>query len=190
MFEILGALSNAGRGSQWREWFNVKPGKLEWVSSDVANALIFGVTVYITSGHFWLAASSFAAMNIGARPGWGDYIGALGGWRATGLKENRFIDPLISWLKKYPVWWGMAGMTLRGIFWGAMLAFPFWLLVDRADVAMEFLWRGAMMGVVYKFAVQWAKFRAGMEDGRYQAVGWALGELLYGAVLWGALHSY
>jgi hypothetical protein len=181
MITLRGIISNAIRGGQWREWLGVKDSRLKWVKSDAINATIYAMTVYYVTGNPIIAALSFPCMWLGAAPGWGDYIGALGGWRKIGLEENRFIDPIISPLERFPRWWGFAGLTIRGAFWGLCLAVPFVLV---PETAIKFIGYGAMMGLVYAFALMWAKHRA---PESYQAVGWALGELLFPAALWSAL---
>lgn len=171
MFLIAtGAFFNAVRGGQ----FGVaKP--------DIVNAIAFAVTIFVMSGNWLLSVCSMAAMWLGAAPGWGDYIGALGGWRKDSLKENKFIDKLIKKLVTWPFWWGFAGLTVRGLWWGLCLATPFWFMGYNA-VGWSFIYCGASMALVYWAAIAWMK-----KVGHPAGDGWGLGEIFFGAILWSAL---
>ncbi len=190
-YGIIGAVSNAVRGGQWRKWFgleavNKETGKFEkynWISSDGLNAFIYGICVFAATRNVWLALVSAALMWVGAKAGWGDYVGALGGWRVDGLKENVVIDFFIRPLRKYPKWWGFAGLTIRGAFWGAMLSTAFFYY-GYNTIAVSFIARGALMGAAYWAALAWSKNRVNDEQGK---CGWGLGEIFFGKILWDAL---
>lgn len=186
--EILGGLVNAIRGGQWFIWFGMNEAaadvfkkKYFWLKCDYINALIFGGAIYYTSSDWALALLSIGTMLAGATPGFGDYIGAVGGWRTDNLQENRFIDPLISRLKRWPQIWGWAGLSLRGLWWGVCLAAPFWWF-GRNDVALDFLCNGLFMAPAYWAAIEWMDSRV-----QRRGEGWGLGEIFYGAILWSAL---
>ncbi len=191
-YGIIGAISNPIRGGQWRKWFGVeevdeatgKFKKLNWVSSDGLNALIYGICILVAVHNVWFALLSAALMWVGAKAGWGDYIGALGGWRFAGLKENIIIDFFIRSLKKYPKWWGFAGLTIRGAFWGLCLSASYWWC-HQYDIALEFIARGSLMGVAYWAALAWSKNRINDTQGK---CGWGLGEIFFGWILWSALN--
>jgi hypothetical protein len=178
---IIGAFSNAIRGGQWRAWFGIDDSRLRWASSDAINAGLWCATVYIATSHAALALVSAPMMWIGAKPGWGDYIGAIGGWRENNLKEIRTIDWIISPLKSRPELWGWAGLSIRGLFWGACLAAPFAYFGLQWQ---QFLLVGASMPLWYWLAIKWLKYRA---PDSWQGTGWALGEIFFGAVLWSCL---
>jgi len=181
MYFIIGGISNAIRGGQWREWFGIDESHLRWVSSDAINAILWGIAVYVATGHHYLALVSVLMMWLGAAPGWGDYLGAIGGWRKDDLKENKYIDWVIRKLPGKPHRWGQVGLALRGLFWGACLAAPFaYYGFDWAG----FLLAGASMPLWYWLAFKWAKHRA---PGSWQSCGWALGEIFAGSVLWSCL---
>ena len=180
---LLGGFANAIRGGQWREWFNVPEGQLRWISSDALNAIMYAIAVYIATGDVYVSLASAPLMWLGATIGWGDYIGALGGWRHDDLKENRFIDTLITHLKFSPQAWGCAGLAIRGIFWGACLSLPFFWL-GQIVTAVSFISMGALMPLAYWLAIQWANRRAG---DKWQSAGWALGEIFFGIILWSNL---
>lgn len=182
MIELIGGISNAVRGGQWKEWLS-PPEDSVWrkIPSDAINATIYAITVLATTANPILAAMCFAAMWIGAAKGWGDYIGALGGWRVDSLKEVRWIDAIIKPLITKPKLWGWAGLSIRGVFWGACLAAPFaYYGLPRVD----FIILGATMPLCYWLAIQWALHRA---RSNWQSAGWGLGEIFFGIVLWGAL---
>lgn len=181
---IIAALSNAIRGGQWRIWLNIPDEKYKWLKSDYINAVIYSLTVFALFGSPLLALAAIPAMMLGATPGWGDYIGALLGGRLTNLKENKFIDPLIKWVVKYPTVWGALGLTIRGFWWGLCLATPFYFL-GHEQVAYNFLNTGPLMGLIYLLAGRWIDNRLKTHS---VANGWGLGEVLYGVILWSALY--
>lgn len=182
MIELLGGLSNAIRGGQWKEWLGL-PEDSVWgkIPSDAINAAIFAAAVLWIHGNPVLAAASYGAMWLGAAKGWGDYIGALGGWRISDLKEVRWIDAIIKPLIAKPKLWGWAGLSLRGAYWGACLAAPF---AYYGLPWAQFILLGATMPLCYWLAIQWAWHRA---RGNWQSAGWGLGEIFFGFALWNAL---
>jgi hypothetical protein len=52
------------------------------------------------------------------------------------------------------------------------------------SIAINFLIASATMGFIYWAAIAWVKNREPNLGNNYGSVGWGLGELLYGAVLW------
>ncbi len=173
---IIGMIMNAIRGAQWKAFV---PEKYHWINSDLINSTIYMATVYYLTNDIYTSMASFVAMWLGAMMGWGDYIGALGSWRKDDLQENKYIDPLIKWLLKYPRWWGFAGLTLRGAIWGLCLAIPF------GFAGLPFIYMGATMGLCYFAAIEYAKSR--IPEGNWAGMGWGLGEIFYGYALWSAL---
>lgn len=180
MFEIIGGIANAIRGGQMHSWIGRPIPK-----PDIVNALLYGICVYSSAGEFWLAVMSCFAMFLGAVVGVGDYIGALYGTRKVVLSECWFIDPMIRPLQKWPELWGYAGLTLRGLYWGACLATPF-LLYGYEDQASSLLLHGSMMPLAYVAAYFWIKTRIPTLADR-AGVSWGLAEVFYGAILWSAL---
>lgn len=178
---IAGGFFNAVRGGQWRVWLNsIEDDDL---SADPINAAAFGITTGLVTGNWFLALIAAAFMWLGAAGGWGDYIGALGGWRVNDLKENKFIDPLIKRFLQWPKWWGAAGLTLRGLFWGICLALPFWLF-GFGGIALAFIQNSLLMAPAYWLAIAWMGTRVHLPE-----QGWGLGEIFYGVILWSALAS-
>lgn len=183
---IIGAFSNAVRGGQWHEWFGVPDGGWRWFKSDFLNAAVFAALVALAgfSWHVWLF--SFIMMLMGSAPGWGDYIGALNGYRTQNLKENRWIDPIIKKLNDQPFWWGFAGLTIRGSFWGICLALPM-IIAAQYGVALAFVLAGATMGISYRAAYLWCSKKL-VTEAYVQSAAWSLGEIFFGAVLWSPLN--
>lgn len=178
IFSLIGAISNAIRGGQDSIWLRRKTD----IRGGAINALVFAVVVLVaTRNDIFLALWAFPAMWIGAKPGWGDYIGALGGWRAENLKENPVIDFVIQPLKRWPTIWGATGLLLRGLFWGLCLATPFYLYGYR-DLAKQFLIASSFMPSAYWCGIKWMKTRVNRADD-----GWGLGEIFFGAILWSPL---
>lgn len=137
------------------------------VPSAVYKGLIDGVPHYRFENPDWvLALFAAIAMFAGAAPGWGKYIGALGGWEKDNLVEWPPIDKLIEKYKDRPKLWGFLGLTLRGFVWGFLIGLAltsFWPMVG-----------GALMGCVY-----WVGLKLKGREG-----GWPLSEWLFGGVFW------
>ncbi|MBI1425777.1 MAG: hypothetical protein GC149_20315 [Gammaproteobacteria bacterium] len=133
--------------------------------------IIGGVPVYVfAAGAFALFLYQFAMMLRGSAPGWGDYIGAAGGWRTDTpekpLQEVDYIDRMIEPLKDRPVLWGIAGLSIRCGEWGLFIGAPlltFWPLLA-----------GLLAGPLCWVAVKIGK----------QRHGWEIFEALLGAALW------
>jgi hypothetical protein len=172
---IIGAASNALRG-----------GRSPMASKEfnkALNALIWGALIAAYSGDLPLAMWSVLAMWVGTRPGWGDYIGALYGYRIDNLKENRVIDLPIRFLLIKPKMWGAAGLLLRGLVWGAALSIPFFCY-GYFSVAIWLIILSLTMPLAYAASAKWAK-NAGITD--WTGPAWSLGEIFYGAALWSPL---
>lgn len=181
MDSIIGALSNAIRGAQWRTWLRLDDDQYAYISSDFLNALIFALTVWWHT-EFVLALLSFGAMLLGAKPGWGSYISATLGSNKID-PENKYIDKLIARMSHRPVLWGMAGLGFRGLFWGACLAVPF-LMFGYYSNGWLFVIAGACMPLAYWLAGKWIETRQGA---RSTNMAWGLGEIFFGAILWSPL---
>ncbi|CAB5212896.1 hypothetical protein UFOVP191_58 [uncultured Caudovirales phage] len=178
---IIGALSNAIRGGQWKAFV---PEKYHWINSDAINATIYMATVYYLTGSAYLSLASFAAMWLGAMAGWNKYIGFLGGWEQGELSKLAYIDFFISPLKKWPRLWGFFGLSLRGLMWGICLSIPFFIFGYHA-VAIKFIYLSATMGICYLLSIEYMLSR--IPTGNWQGAGWGISELVYGGVLWHAL---
>lgn len=181
MLFALGALMNGVRGGQWKAWLGYPPNEDGAAGSDLMNELVFGLVVMFLSGNPLLGAAAAIAMALGARPGWGDYIGAMIGNPDDELKENKIIDYIIRPLEHNPFWWGFVGLTIRGFWWCSCLAATFFLF-GYHETALEFMLRAPFMAATYWLAIKWMKTRVG-QPGH----GWGLGELFWGAVLWNSL---
>ena len=180
--DLIGGISNAIRGGQWKDLFNLPPkSRLRKIASDPINAFIFAALVQCMHGDLVLSTMCFAAMWLGAMKGWGDYIGALGGWRTHNLKEWGAIDWAISSLKRYPKLWGWVGLSIRGALWGAVVAVPFAL---HGLPWVDFIVLGSTMPVWYRLALHWTWHRARSD---WQEAGWGLGEIIFGIVFWKGL---
>lgn len=105
------------------------------------------------------------AMLAGTAPGWGDYIGAIGGWREKDLSEWPPIDALIERWRDEPEAWGFFGLTLRGGLWGFLLALALHSLAP--------VFAGLMMGFIYAVCLHYFGRR-----------GWPVAEWVFGGILW------
>jgi len=138
----------------------------------IANAAAFGIMAAAAAGPGTGAVAS-VFMALGQAPGWGRYIGAMGGWETKELEEWYAIDWIIRPLRAWPRVWGGAGLALRGAFWGWMLGFVLgtpWPILA-----------GLMMPVFYGIGLLASHaLRMDNPDG----AGWELGEYLFGSALW------
>ena len=163
-FAVAGAFMNRVRGGMW-----------DLPAGRYLNAQAFGLAVWAASGNSLTGALAMFGMVVGQAPGWGRYIGALGGWEEEELDEWWPADVLIRDMRDEPKLWGFTGLVLRGFFWGACLGLPllsWWPVL--AGMAMPFCYAGA-------FAVcRW------LVTSNPDGDGWELGEVLFGALLWGA----
>lgn len=191
---IFGGLFNRIRGGGFGKFRqslkDLVPSWLTWLfDGKYVNAMAFGLFIGFLAGDWKLGLFSLAAMFIGQAPGWGEYIGAAGGWRkgihflpvGTQLSDYKIdsdlyklykpldewdpIDFIIKPLLKYPVAWGVVGLTLRGALWGACLSIA---LQSAIPLAASLL-----MGVVYfsltRYSRKW---------------GWEYSEIVFGIILW------
>lgn len=147
------------------------------------NIVAFQVIFGLATGSIWTGIFLAAAMAAGQAPGWGTYVGALGGYKGgwrTGraddpdgaLSEWSPIDGLIADYIDEPQIWGWLGLTLRGAFWGFLLALPLhsvWPLMA-----------GTLMGGVYFMVTSVQQVITGKTD----PGDWGPCEIAFGAVLW------
>lgn len=156
MLAIAGAIYNRLRGTISKE----------------LNAIAYGAIAIVFTGSFIQGIACGIGMFIGQKPGWGDYIGALGGWRTQALSENRYIDKIIKPWVGEPKLWGFFGLLFRGAFWGFCLALP--------SLSPALYWAGLSMPLVYLFALKLSDFLTDIPNS-----GWVWGEYAMGAMLWG-----
>lgn len=159
----MGAIMNRIRGGMWN-----------LPACRILNALAFGLAVWaIITPLYGLAA--LVAMLVGQAPGWGRYIGALGGWEKKKLEEWKPVDFLIKPLRSNIVAWGFAGMTLRGGFWGGCIA-----LVASSWFP---LLAGLTMGACYYATIEACR---ALKTKNPNGDGWEWGEVVFGCILWGS----
>lgn len=164
----LGAFFNRIRGGLWEKY--VKYGK-------IINVLAFGAFIFFfTTSYSQVAVLyAFLMMYAGQSLGWGDYIGALGGWRTQNLSEVDIIDEHLENYLDRPKLWGFLGLTVRGLLWGLCLGLAlssFWPVVA-----------GLLMGAIYYLAIEVERV---LGKSKAPDDGWELGEYLFGGVLWAA----
>lgn len=163
LITILGGLVNRIRG------FYGGAGK-------IANDIIYGFVIFFLTFSYPIALISIPAMSAGRSFGWGDYIGALFGYRKTKLKEVVFIDFLIKPLINFSIVWGFIGLSLRGLVWSLFLALPLYFYIGSNAQFLALV--GLSMGVTYKLC------RMLVND---DSKAWALGERVFGSILWGTV---
>ena len=198
----LGTFVNRVRGGLFNKWISglgisaLTSGK---VLNDVAFALWFtiisgmtyngvvdGAPDYSITFNVLAALIMFGAMFLGRAPGWGEYVGGMVEQRVTGKKEIEHIDELVLSDINYPVLRNAAALSLRGAMWTVSLAAGFLLckFIAYPHIAgYSLIWlalSGLLMGAVYFVAIEIAERFTG-KDRDY---GWALGEYIWGGLLW------
>ena len=166
------------------------PKNRDWV-----NAVVFGLMVLMVTHHSFTAIYAVLGMLAGSSYGWGRYIGAIGGWEQGPLEEDELVDLFIGWLKPNShegideagnlvtiyssqnklFWWGMVGLSLRGVHWA-------WFLIPIAGWWVLLV--GAQMGVAYYLMLKLAR---NLNRTNWKGDGWEWGEICYGALLWGTV---
>lgn len=168
IFLILGAFFNRIRGG----WLFTSNG-------GAVNVLAFGLTVGIILQSVMAGVAAAAGMWIGQAPGWGRYIGALGGWEDKELTEFLPVDAMIEWAKYSKRLWGYLGLSLRGAVWGIAVgvAVAFW--IPSAGILAPFV--GLLMAPCYLATIEAARW---LKVKNPAGTGWEWGEYLFGAVFW------
>lgn len=174
MIEIIGAISNAIRGGQ----LPIKGGRY-------INAALFGLVVIFVTMNPWLGLACVPAMYLGSKPGFGKYPGAVGGWETKNLTGQIYIDALIAHLVDRPVLWGLAGLLIRGMFWGICVAIPF-ACFGYYETAVWLIALSATLPLTVGASCHWAK-RFEKYTTAWGSIAWSANELIYGAILWSAL---
>lgn len=176
LFPLCGAIWNRIRGD------GIPFGK-------TANDLAFGLLVGLYLQSVTYGALATLGMAIGRAPGWGVYIGCLGRWETTDLKEWAPIDWMLRNLKPKPVsvegkihkympehlrFYGYLALMGRGMFWGAMIG----IAIGSPLPAVG----GLLMPMCYQAGMAIYPKYVDEEYSRVKA--WETGEILFGAVLW------
>lgn len=187
---IIGAFSNRWRGGGFpNHTFMDKlgiPGNL---------LLYFAVSgFWVPTGSPWsfkIALMGVLAMAIGAAFGWGGYVGASFNGEISRKGDTPRIDRIIEKLEDRPFVWGIAGLSIRGILWSALLATPFFyadyfggILYGWGLIPM-FL-AGAAMGPVF-FLVGRAFDKLDLDPGTGWFSRWGVAEMVFGGILWGVM---
>jgi hypothetical protein len=176
------AVANMVRGG----WPEVTPTP-RWKRADgLFLAMSLAVLPWVLGPVVGIAAA--VGLWLGGLQGWGSYVGAVINrgyfsgrkqeWGNTPEPENEIIDDLISGLLARPTAWGLAGLALRGAWWGLLVAgavalAQWWLgAIDWAVVAAVGLGPCAMP----------LAFWLGRETGS-QAHAWLRGEAFHGAAI-------
>lgn len=195
----LGAVCNRIRGGLWEnhlpfsgKLFNVIVFSLFVLALQVQQVGTTGEGIphyHLSFLAFLSAALAGIAMWLGQAPGWGRYIGALGGWENKKPEEVFLIDFILHLLRLTPDFsainqhtvtyhnpkqlrlWGFCGMTLRGFYWGALLSL--------ATFSVYPVLVSCLMGVVYLACIEVARATKGT-GGK----GWEWAEYVFGALLW------
>lgn len=116
------------------------------VQGDVVNALFTASLASHVKGWHIFPLMFLMSMR-GSTPGWGEYIGAAGGWRPTITKplepEVPYIDKIAHSITKNTRLWGVIALSLRCGEWGLFLSAPllsFWpMLAGLAAGPIVFL---------------------------------------------------
>jgi len=168
---LLGMVSNRIRGA------------IAW--GGAINIILFGIHMGLVHQTAILVPFAMFGMWLGQQPGWGRYIGALGGWEDDALEEFKPVDFFIRPLRRRargtqdvitgkfyyenPTFlrlWGFAGLGLRGLFWGLCIAISFSLaaaagwIASHADWSWIFFWKLPLATILDVFHVAALNFSA------------------------------
>ena len=165
-YMILGSLFNAFRGGMFLEHF------VGTQVRRVAYVAAFGAASYFAGAFVLQALLAGLFLFLWHLTGWGRAVGAVGGWEDKELKEFWFLDRFADYaLPLGKVAWGFVWLTLWGFIAGGVLA----VILCKAWLLPAF----ASMGIVY-----YTCLRIGL---KFNTNGWALSELVYGAICFMAL---
>lgn len=183
----LGGFINHWRGGGWfkKHVFASELGKtVNWALV----AILFGF-VGVGVWDWRLALIEVPHMWIGSALGWGSYIGATLGNKAVARGDMPRIDKAISGLIHRPVLWGVAGLTLRGLVWSALITAP--LMYAQLYGYVDFGWRllpialiGSLMGIIYLGTDRFMKLIKG--PGNW----WGVCEIVWGVVFCGLIGTF
>lgn len=199
----IGGVSNRYRGGLFRNRdrliAKIRPSWLRaaiafLLRGDTVNAVAFGVFCAIIMASSYggfvgggpvysfeaLALSVFVVQAImmyrAGTPGWGDYIGAAGGWRTDNLAEVEYIDQFLEDLRDRPRLWGVAGLSIRCAEWGLLIGAPL----------VGFIGFGALLPALAGATagpIVW-----GLSKFLPRGPIWPLFEIIIGALFWGAIY--
>lgn len=166
---FLGAILNRVRGGLFNNRTGIFWGYFKKYDK-ILQPVLFGIIT--------LNPLAGAAMWLGQSPGWGLYVGALGGFNKAG-EEQSWIDCLIESLESRPRLWGFAGLSIRGVFWGTAIG------LATLNPFMPFL--GALMPLFYWPCMEVSKKLQSVygRDKVQAEAGWAWSEWFWGGFIWG-----
>jgi hypothetical protein len=133
------AFVNRIRGGMFAETLKGK-------GDDLAGVL-FGIGAAILLKEWWVLPAFAVAFRLGESHGWGHWlsIAVTNKGHNPRLHESP-IDNLLTRIENKNLW-ALAGLTIRGALWGAILAVPAFYITPI--LALYFFLAGAMMGLVF-----------------------------------------
>lgn len=150
--------------------------------NDLVYTLVFSYYLQIPLSAKGLLMNSFifASMKLGRSFGWGGYIEAM---ISEKIQHNRNdVKLLDKWFRgnDVPVLSGWAALSCRGFMWSTCLYLGFLactylgLILTQASHYLPLA--GLSMGTIYLLTIKINK-----------STGWQMGEILFGAALWGSV---
>lgn len=208
LFSLLGALINRIRGGFATDLYAeylVSKGltfkkaieeaeKTVKTASKHLNHLVFAVafaTLFLCSGYyhtFWTLILLSLGMLSGSSFGWGNYIEAM---ISNKVDYDRTDAPVSDWvffkLAHKPILAGCFALSVRGLLWTSCLGIALTILSEIGCIfdtnAFYIIPMGLLMGMVYLVCIELCGLFSEVGRGR----GWQVGELAWGAILWGSL---
>lgn len=153
--------------------------------NDTIFAFTFCFYLKISIGWLFLEAFTiyFLCMRAGRSFGWGGYISSMINKQIDhGRDDVKLLD---KWFRgnDEPVLSGWAALSCRGFMWSSLLYFGFFLTtLLGVEVAESYIYiplLGFTMGSAYLFSM-WLGERITTRGN-----GWQIGEVVFGAILWG-----
>jgi len=201
IISLLGALMNHIRGGfltslatkyymrEYNYTFQIAVTKAEKIFkslgknlNDLVYAIVFSYYLQIPFSAKGLLMNCFifASMKLGRSFGWGGYIDAM---ISEKINHNRNdVKLLDKWFRgnDEPVLSGWAALSCRGFIWSTCLYLGF-LVCTYLGFILPYSFHyiplvGLSMGTIYLIAIKINK-----------SIGWQLGEVLFGAALWGGV---
>ena len=131
----------------------------------------YAVLLFISGIPYQIAAITSGLFVLALTPGWGTYMGTMGGWSIVG-PEWKPIDFLIQPFKRNRRTYGFMGLLLRGLLIGLPLCIPmgFWGLLM------------GLMPVIYLIGILF-------EQQFLNRNGWEVSEWLFGAFIFSTTYG-
>lgn len=136
---LIGAFLNRVRGG-----LRLPDTDTKYPINKMIQPVCYGLFLWLITGVWWMFPIGLVQMYAGQQiAGWGAYIGSV----TTGCPaapECKPIDWICRKLERWPILWGWAALSLRGLMWTCLLGcYPFNVWVCLSGLAMGSVYLGA-----------------------------------------------